>query len=351
MTLVTPATVEAAIAAAPDGATLVLAGVFPVLPLSKRKPNLTLDCTQAEVLSALRTGDPTKPIDGLHIQGGLFRQGMVFTCGRNVSVIGARIEGGGEARTFNGVGAYGIVGLLIKGNTFRDGLNGVVVSDSSDFDIDGNDFARIRKDVVNISCSPRGMVRRNKVRDHRPLNIGLPNADHPDFVQMLNIAGKTPTTDILVEGNDVEIANGQGATPTHKASKGDPRFARITYRKNTIRAGQPVGLGMIAVDGGALEDNSVETLPGSPYISRIFVSDDCTDIAWIGKNTHAAYGKTEGKDWPPTVKPDPRDAEIARLEAELAAARAEDVAEDAAYEARIGDLEAKVAAVRAAVAQ
>lgn len=350
MTLVTPATVERAISEAPEGATLVLAGVFPGLPLSKRKPNLTLDCTQAEVLAAVRTGDPTTPIDGLHILGGVFRQGMVFTRGRNVSVVGARIEGGGEARAFNGVGAYGIAGLLIRGNTLRDCLNGVVISDSSDFDVDGNDCARIRKDVVNISCSPRGMVRRNKVRDHRPLNIGRPDADHPDFVQMLNIAGKTPTADIVVELNDVEIAHGQGPTPTHKASKNDPRFSRITYRKNTIRAGQPVGMGMIAVDGGLLEDNSVETLPGSPYISRIFVSDDCTDIVWIGKNTHGAYGKSPAVSWPATVKADPRDAQIAALEAELAAAKAEDAAEDAAYEAKIGDLQAKVAAARAALA-
>jgi hypothetical protein len=333
-----------AIPAAADGATLVLEGVFQSLPLKYRKPNLTLDCTKAEILTAVRTAN----IDGLHLIGGVYRGGVSLAIGKNFSITGAQVIGT-EARAFNGVSLQLIDGAVIKGVTFRDCLNGIALSEVQNFDVDENDLERTRKDVINIFASQNGRVRGNKSRDQRPQGIGTTTSDHPDAIQMFNALGKPATRNILIEGNDFDIEHGQGITQTWKEGNGDPRFADIVYRGNKVKCGAPVGFGMIGVDGGLLEGNELSGYDTSQYPVRYFIDDRCTDIVWKGENVQAAHKGQPAKSWPPTVAvppPPPVDPRIAELEAELAAAKAEDAVEDAAYEARIAALTDKIAKAR-----
>lgn len=345
MTTITPDTVAAAIPAAADGDTLVLQGTFQSLPLKYRKPNLTLDLTKAEVIDAVRT----TAFDGLHLIGGVYRGGIAVSSGKNFSLTGAQILGT-DARLFNGVGLHLIDGAVVKGVTIRDCLNGVSISECSNFEVTENDLERIRKDVINVFASQDGKIRLNKSRDHRAQNIGLTNADHPDAVQMFGAPGKRPVQRILIEDNDFDIESGQGVTPTWKEANGDPRLADITYRRNRVKCGAPIGFGMIGVDGGLLEDNQLSGYDTAPFAVRFFVDGGCTGIVWKGANLQAAHKGNVAVSWPATIVepepvPVPVDPRIAELEAALAALNAQiaanaaaDAVEDAAYEAKIAGL-------------
>jgi hypothetical protein len=327
-TIVTPATIAAAIAASAPGATLVLEGTFQSLPLKAhtatspgRKPNLTLVMTNAEVIDPVRTAN----FDGLHFVDGLYRGGFSLTSGRNFSLTGKPQILGTDARTFDGLKLQLVNVAKVQGATFRDCLNGLVMNEVTDFDLDANDLERVRKDVINIFASQRGRVRLNKSRDQRPMNIGLTTADHPDAVQMFSIFGKPQVRDILIELNDFDIHHGQGITQTWKEGNGDPRFANITYRKNRVKAGQRYGFGMLGVDGGVLEDNILESYDDAPYPVAFIVHESCTDIVWIGKNEQGPSRGQPAVSWPATVvePPPPEDPRIAELEAALAVAKAE----------------------------
>lgn len=300
MTLVTPATVERAIAEAPDGARLVLEGVFPALPLKRRRPGLVLDLTRAEVLTQVRTGSAASPIEGLTLLGGIYHQGVDFTEGRDVTIRRASLRGG-AGRAFNGAAFNKVTNVELADCEFRDVQNGVVLQQSPAFRAVRSDFERVRKDVFNVTACAGGVIAGNRSRDHRPEGIGTPTPDHCDAVQMLNRAGLPATSDILICDNDFDIVHGQGITQTWKVNKGDPRFARIHYLRNRVTAGAPYGFGMIGVDGGTIGDNVLMTHDGSMYLSRFVVDASCRDIVWTGRNAQAAWGHNPARDWPATA--------------------------------------------------
>ncbi len=357
MTIVTSqAAYEKALAASAPGDTIVVEGVLPTLSLKAstasvpgRKPNLTVVLEKAEIIAPVRTGG----FDGLHLIGGTYRGGITLNDGKNFSLTGDAKILGTEARSFNGVSLQRVAGARVEGVVVRDCLNGVVIAECQDFDVGSVDLERIRKDVINVFASQRGRLRKNGSRDHRPLNIGLPNADHPDAVQMFGAAGKPAVTDILIEDNDFDIEHGQGITQTWKEGNGDPRFARITYRRNRVKCGSPVGFGMLGVDDGLLEDNSLEGYDTAAHVVRFFVDPRCTGIVWKGKNLQAAHKGHPEVSWPPTVAEPAADPRLAQLEAALASAHSDITALNyqlADRDAVIAALEAWKLGVEAAVA-
>jgi hypothetical protein len=357
MTVSTPATIAADIANAPPGATLVLEGVFQSLPLKAstaavpgRKPDLTLVMTNAEVIDAVRTTG----FDGLHFVDGVYRGGFALSSGKNFSLTGKPQILGTEARAFNGVSLQLVEVVRVQGATIRDCLNGIVLSECVDADIDGNDLERIRKDVINVFASQQVRIRLNASRDQRPMNIGLTNADHPDAVQLYSVAGKPPVQDILIEGNDFDIRHGQGITTTWKPKNGDPRFARLHYRNNRVRAGQACGYGMLGVDGGVIEANVLEGHADAANVVRFIVHESCTDIVWIGENLQGASKGQPAVSWPATVvepPPAPVDPRIAELEAVLADRNAQLEAAQASVAAGIEALGAAISERDAALAK
>lgn len=347
--IVTPATFDKAIAASAPGAHLVLEGVFPALNLKAattptgpgRKPDLTLDLTKAEIIAPVRTGG----FDGLHFIGGLFRGGITLGDGRNFSMVGASVRGT-EARDFNGVTLQRVTGARIADVQLLDVENGVSLSECADVEIEGNAVERFRKDVFNVFASHHVTIRGNRCRNALPQGIGTPYPDHGDAVQMWSLPGKAAVTDILIEGNDFEIEHGQGITVTWKEAKGDPRFANLAYVRNRVKAGAPYGYGMFGVDGGLVEDNRLEGFDSAAHAVRFIIGDRCTGIVWKGENVQEPHKGQPRVAWPSTVAKPLQDPRIAELEAALAEAREACAALGQELEAA----NARLAAVRAALA-
>lgn len=345
---------EKALAASAPGDTIVVEGVLQALSLKAsttalpgRKPNLTLDLTKAEIISAVRTSD----FDGIHLIGGVYRGGITLSNGKNFSLTGGRVLGT-DARLFNGVSLQRVVGAKVIGVTFLDCLNGVVLSECQDVEVVENTAERFRKDANSVFASQRVVLRGNKCSDARPQGIGTPNPDHGDAVQMFNAPGKPACADILIEDNTFDIRYGQGITQTWKEGLGDPRFSNIVYRNNRVKCGSPVGFGMLGVDRGLLDSNVLEGYPDAPKPVRFFIDPRCTEIVWKGRNLQKAHLNQAEIIHPPTVAEPPADPRIAELEAELALSEAENTELAAELQRTKAELSAAVArldAIRAAL--
>jgi polygalacturonase len=332
-----------AISTATGPLTVEIVGTIASLPLKYRKPDLTLDLTQATI-----TGDSgTTNVDGLTILGGTFTgtNPLRFTGGRNIKVQGARFKGP-ETRLGNAMSFAGIDGLTALDCDVHTFLNGLLISDCRNIEASRIQFRNMRRDAISNSAIQNGLFEDIDVRD----TVRLPD-DHSDAGQSRNLIGKPVCSDLTFRRWYVE-GQTQGIIFTHKA--GDGGFDRITVEDCVTRCAFPIGIALLAVRGARLKNNRVSTWPESPYPSSLYVAKDCTDVVFEGFNTADAYMNTKAVSLPPTVvlppppPADPRDVRVAELELALALATSAATQAGAEAKALAGELTAALARIEAA---
>jgi hypothetical protein len=281
--IVTQDTIATAIAASGPDVTLMLEGVFPSIPLKDRKPNLTLDCTKATITGDTRTGK----LDGLTIRNGLFTSVAPLAFvegGRGLRIEGSRFDGP-SARSGTAINIQGMSEVTIKDVRLDTYANGLVLARSSYITVEDIAFRNMRKDMIQAAAVWVATVRRMVGHGTRP-GAG----DHSDGVQIRSIAGLKPTCDVTLE--DITITGDvQAVVTTSKA--GDGGFDRVALRRARLCAGQPSGAGFLDVRGLTLEDVEVSTVPGSLYLSKVFVAPTCTDVT-MSNVRYAPYRAKRG---------------------------------------------------------
>lgn len=281
--MTTPDTIAADIANAEPGATLVLEpGVYLGLPLKYRKPNLTLDCTAATITGDTRTTN----LDGLTVIGGRFTGGAPFNFygGKNFAIRGAKFIGP-QARVNNAITVQSMTGVTVTDCEFDTFVNGVTLAGVSNGVLVNTTFRNMRKDMVHAAG-----VWNLAIREFVGHGTDPQDGDHPDGIQIRNLPDRPPSCDITMEGVTL-TGKIQGVVTTHKT--GDGGFDRITLRRARICAGHPNGAGFIAVRSLILDDVEVKTLPGSPYLSKVYVDPTCSDVV-MSKVSYAPYRAKRG---------------------------------------------------------
>jgi uncharacterized coiled-coil protein SlyX len=241
-----------------------------------------------------------------------------------------------------GVSVRGGADVVVEDSHFRNlgralaigGVNGVKVTGNRAHDLrsDGFDFAA----VTNVQ------ILNNSLRNFFPLGT-----DHPDAIQFFTSGTTTPSTDIVIKGNLIEIGDGRGTQGIFLRDQvGTLPYERVEIRDNLI-----VGTGWSAIRTQGVRDlvlmgNELVTFEGglNTYIliqggNGVVAEQNRAVQIGFGDSVNvvqrdnvitkpvADLGEAATTAWlasvapapePPPAPVDPRDAKIAALEAQVA---------------------------------
>lgn len=128
---------------------------------------------------------------------------------RNSTFDGDTARGVSDAADGSGTG----VGLLItrssqvsvENNAIFNFMRGVVVTDSSAIALSGNNIHSLRSDGMNFSAVTDVTIENNWIHDFR---LAAGTGDHADMIQFWTTGTTTPSTDIIIRGNRLDIGMG-----------------------------------------------------------------------------------------------------------------------------------------------
>lgn len=323
----TPATFDAVLVAAKPGDVLKLgAGEYVGLKVARREfsPPLVIDATLAvggrpavQLVRALVLESA-----GVTIKGGLgsprctpntncYEAALRVTNSRDVVVDGfmalgpESAEPGQPAVRGDGYGfmASGGSRVSLLNSTFSGFRTTAVFNKVDTFRVVNNRFSRMRSDGLNIAQSWNGVVEYNYCDGTR-----IMGAEHPDCIQAWSRADAKPTGNLAIRYN-VMVTDAQGVflgnhTRTYNAgyvladgtklpvatSLDDGGFDNVEVRGNTVAGAYPNGLGLYAVRGLVVRDNTIITLPNAPYEVRI-VTTGSTVTQRCGNTTGVRLGR------------------------------------------------------------
>jgi hypothetical protein len=241
----TPATLRARLEAARGGETIRLAaGDYGAVAFPQRawSPAITIDASAATFT------------------------GLVLNKTSGVTIRGGDIKGPG-GRSY-GVGIRGSQGVRIEGMRISGAHRGVVVNESRDVEIVGNELTGLVSDGINIALSQKILIKGNSCRDFSP-NLAvfdeagkkLRDGDHPDCIQAWSRPTHPPTSDVQVVDNVIE-GRMQGIFFGNHVRNGvdDGGFDRITIRGNKVTVNM-TGIAVGGVRDGVIRDNIVDVWP------------------------------------------------------------------------------------------
>lgn len=300
----TPATLDAVLAQAQGGDTVVLgAQAYPGPILLRDRafaPPLTLDARGATVTNgAFRNVSGVRVIGGTWLNGcttfPCYKVALAFYGGGGVAVMDARAIGPEESRPgFMAVAADGaglrfdgVSGAEVSGSSFAGFKTGLTFSETSDFKAIGNHFTRMRSDGIDVALSRRGLIEGNVCDATRILTV-----EHPDCVQMWSRPTAPPTADITIRRNKA-VGETQCFSGFNHVRDGvdDGGFDRITVEGNICAGGDPQGIGLYAVRGLVLKNNTVSTLAGSEFQTKINLGPDTTVTLRCGNVVEPGAGR------------------------------------------------------------
>lgn len=191
---------------------------------------------------------------------------------KNVS--GIAISGG----TVTGPGgrSYGVTitdanDIVVNDMTITGAHRGIVVAKSDGVTIIDNHLTGLISDGINIASSRHIVIRGNSCRNFSPIRSIIDQqgkkvreGDHADCIQAWSRPLSPPTSDVIVENNDIE-GEMQGVFFGNHVRNGvdDGGFDRITIRNNRIRISYPNGIVLGNGRDSIVTQNSVSTLPGA----------------------------------------------------------------------------------------
>jgi hypothetical protein len=239
-----------------------------------------------------------------------------------------------------GVKVSGGTGITVQASEFHDLQGGPSVSQCVGFTLQANRFHDIQIDGVQLAGCSSVQILGNDFRDwvKQPL-------DHSDAIQFVGTS--TPVHDILVRGNVYE--RGKGSTPGIQGifigDENGQTYENVTVDGNAIVGGDYNSITVAGALSGSITNNLVAGY--ADHDAWLNIKPSCGPLKAAG-NTSTSYvlppgvtvdasNKTIAKPalgdvavleaWqgvpadPPPVTVDPRDAQIADLNARLAAMR------------------------------
>jgi len=201
-------------------------------------------------------------------------------------------------------------GFNLENNEFFDFHRGATFSDSGDVAVTGNDIHSIRMDGLNFSQIDGANIEDNYIHDFRGSKKSL---DHSDMIQFWTNGTDSPSKDIVIRGNHLDIGEGNFTQSifmrndvVDQGKAGTEMFYQdITIENNTIINGHSHGITVGETNGLVIKSNTVLHADGDMQdgldhkieVPRINVAADSTNVK-IQSNVTANITGQEGQpDW------------------------------------------------------
>ena len=191
-------------------------------------------------------------------------------------------------------------GVLIRGSeditltnsTLSGHYKGVIMLQSKDVTLEGNEFAGIQGDGIVISEMKGALIKNNYLHDFA---FTPNNVNHCDFIQMhAGAAATIGTENVTITGNVMDTGNNssvQGIWMTSRKYEATGNesdlFKNITVTENLIYTASANGIGLDTVDGGLIANNTLLYNPqaftehpngNTSFEPRIRVGDDASNV-------------------------------------------------------------------------
>ncbi len=209
-----------------------------------------------------------------------------------------------------GLKVGGSTGIVIENNEFFDFNRGIVMGENTDTVISGNDLHAIRSDGMDFVAMTGVVIEDNHIHD---FTRSMSSGDHADMIQFWTNGSGTPSTDIEIRGNLLDIGEGDPTQSIFMRNDmvdsglaGDEMFYRnVLIENNTIYNAHSNGIVLGEAVGVVIRNNSVLHADGrnadgadsTVEIPRITVSGSSSDVE-ISNNVTSSVGLVQDRaDW------------------------------------------------------
>lgn len=317
---------QAALAAAPEGATIrLLAGDYGTLTLSGFSKDVTLvaDRDAPAVLRGLDLDDAQGlTFDGLVFdytpEAGhpLWHVPFSISGSRDITIRNALFDGGDAFGTgtvddgygtATGLGIGSSSGIVLEGSEITGFWKGLRMGENSDVVIRGNDFHGLRSDGITMGGMTDTLIEDNHFHDMR---AAPGSGDHNDMIQLTSAGTDSPTTGLTIRGNVINIAGGTGSQSLFLSNNAarDGAGPEMFYRDFVIEDNLIVnahwnGLVVGQIDGLVLRNNTVlhaDPLVETSYgdsVPVIQVHPDSRNVTIADNVTGGLIGHEGQADW------------------------------------------------------
>lgn len=209
-----------------------------------------------------------------------------------------------------GLSVRGSQGVNVENNEFFEFYRGAVISESGDVVVSGNDIHSIRMDGLNFAQIDSAIIEDNYIHDFRGSKESL---DHSDMIQFWTNGTDSPSSDIVIRGNLLDIGEGSATQSifmrndlVDRGMAGTEMFYQnITIEENTIVNGHAHGITVGETDGLVINNNTVlhadgdtpDGLDPQVEIPRINVAVDSKNVTLNSNITAGITGQEGQLDW------------------------------------------------------
>lgn len=152
--------------------------------------------------------------------------------------------------------------VTIRGNEVRNFLRGVVVSESRNLAVLGNDIHSIRSDGMNFAQVEDVLIEGNHIHDFRR---SLASDDHADMIQFWTTQTETPTRDVVIRGNLLNSGKGWHTQSIFMRNErvdlgqagAEMFYGDVTIEENVILNAHLHGITVGEADGLIIRNNTV----------------------------------------------------------------------------------------------
>jgi PKD repeat protein len=237
----------------------------------------------------------------------------------NITVVNCTFDGdvaAGVDDVADGYGwAYGLSvrncdTITIENSEFFDFYTGIIVSETDNINVIGNDVHSVRVDGMNFVEVTNVVIAENYIHDF----AGNPESDdHCDMIQFWTNGTDSPSTDIVIENNVLDIGDGTPAQSIFMrneevdtgAAGEEMYYQNVTITGNVIVNGHLHGIAVGETDGLLIENNTVvhadggddDGLDEAVEIPAIYVAEDSTNVTISQNVTGGVNGDIGQEDW------------------------------------------------------
>jgi len=201
-------------------------------------------------------------------------------------------------------------GITVENNEFFEFHRGLSMSQSSDVVVTGNDMHSLRMDGMNFAEIAGVRIENNYLHD---FNGSLNSNDHSDMIQFWTNGTDSPSSDIIIRGNHLDIGSG---TPTQSIFMRNDQvdqgyfgsemfYQNLLIEDNVIVNGHAHGITVGESNGLTIRNNSVLHSDGynpdgkDPFVEipKINISAASTGVTVENNLTYAIEGHAGQDDW------------------------------------------------------
>ncbi len=208
--------------------------------------------------------------------------------------------------TGKGLFVIGSTGVSIENNEFANWHRGLVVTQSEDIDVSGNDVHSMRSDGMNFANVQSVRIEDNYLHDFKG---SRDSDDHMDMIQFWTNGTDAPSTDIVIRGNTLDIGDGDWTQSIFMRNDMVDRglagpemfYQNILIEENIIINGHSHGITVGETDGLTIRNNTLLSVDASDdrlfQAPAIYLSGDSTSVTVEHNAVSAINGYDNQAGW------------------------------------------------------